>query len=493
MGFYRWKTDAIPTENKLTFTGNNFKYNLVNTLYTKDYKRLYGRGSYNFNALALIKDFNGNRQLRFGCDQIPTSSSYSGWSRESNTKKNYYKLIYSDVDLPTDYFTPLTTINRVVGSYLLKPTVNITEDFIASEVSFIKNASGAVSERLFYNIYTDNGDIYGVYGSEFWRSGSGSTISYNSLPIYNSTVYKYKKGDISVGELIYSAANGWQNGYTGEIRFGSVIPIMKIFQDFIDNNSYQRNTNINILYNDNVLGSLTNLYPISKANLYSQNNTYKLVLYDILNNSSEISFDVPIIENYIFRGLGLTPRTIDILPDVETEIDLHGDVELFLIYQKYRPVTEKFYIELYQNSAEVNRVDKTSHIVNVGSLSGALRDECSIITPSIVYQSDSVPTFNYVYIPIFNRYYFVTQLTSVNKNLWKMELNCDVLMSYKDQIYTLQGVIGRQENDFNPLLVDNELPTQNNPIVEVIDIPSDAFNTQTSDEKHNFLLTVIGA
>ena len=116
-----------------------------------------------------------------------------------------------------------------------------------------------------------------------------------------------------------------------------------------------------------------------------------------------------------------------------------------------------------------------------------------MLTPSIVYQSSDVPTFNYVYIPIFNRYYFVTSLSSVSKNVWRMELNCDVLMTYKEQIFLLQGVIGRQEIDFNPLLVDNELPTQNNPIVEVIDIPSDAFNTQTSDAGHNYVITVIGS
>ena len=491
MGFYKWRTDAIPTED-IFFTGNNFKYNLVNTLHTKSYERLYGRGSYNFNALALIKDFNGYRQIRFGCDQIPTSSSYGGWTRESHTTKNYYKIIYSDVELPTDYFTPLTTINRVVGTYLLKPIVTITEDFIASEVSFIKNLSGSVSERLFYNIYTDNGNIYGVYGSEFWSTGSGSSVSHKSLPSYGFNEYRYISGSHSAGEIIYSAEGGWQNGYTGEIRFSSVIPIMKVFQDFIDNNSYKRNTNINILYNDNVLGSLTNLYPISKANLYSQNNTYKLVLYDILNNSSEVSFDAPIIKNYTFRGLGLTPRTLDILPDVETEIDLHGDVELFLIYQKYRPVTEKFYIELYQNSAEVNRVDKTLHIVNVGSLSGALRDECSIIRPSIIIAQDSLPTFNYVYIPIFSRYYFVTGITSVNFGLWRIELNTDVLMTYQTGVKALTAIIARQENDYNDNLIDTEIPTEKEPTITYQEIPNTVLNTQEGSDKHSFVVTVVG-
>ena len=154
-----------------------------------------------------------------------------------------------------------------------------------------------------------------------------------------------------------------------------------------------------------------------------------------------------------------------------------------------------FVIMLYQNYAEVNRVNKGQFLTPAGSLLGALREECSMLTPSIVYQSSDVPTFNYVYIPVFNRYYYVTSLSSVSKNVWRMELNCDVLMTYKDQILLLQGVIGRQETEYNPLLVDNELPTQNNPIVEVIDIPSDAFNTTdiSEDENYNFILTVVGS
>lgn len=153
-----------------------------------------------------------------------------------------------------------------------------------------------------------------------------------------------------------------------------------------------------------------------------------------------------------------------------------------------------FDIALYQNIAENNRVDKTDYLTEVGTLSGAFRKECSLLSPSIEYQSEDVPTFNYVFIPAFNRYYFVTSLTTVNKNLWRMELKCDVLMTYKEQVLLLQGVIGRQENDYNLLLVDNEIPTQNNPIVEVIDIPSDVFNTQTTGTGvHNFLLTVVGS
>ena len=154
-----------------------------------------------------------------------------------------------------------------------------------------------------------------------------------------------------------------------------------------------------------------------------------------------------------------------------------------------------FEIELYQNSAEVNRVDKREYLVGVGGLSGVLREECSMLTPSIVYQSSNVPSFNYVFIPIFNRYYYVTSLSSVSKNLWRMELNCDVLMTYKEQIFLLQGVIGRQENDFNDFLIDDKIPTQKDAIVEVLNPISSTltpFDTRKSFNDHIYALTVIG-
>lgn len=152
-----------------------------------------------------------------------------------------------------------------------------------------------------------------------------------------------------------------------------------------------------------------------------------------------------------------------------------------------------FNIILYRNTSEINRVDKAGYLTNLGEIIGVLREECSMLTPSIVYQSESVPTFNYVYIPIFNRYYFVTSLSSVSKNVWRMELNCDVLMSYKDAILSLEGVIARQEYEYNSLLIDDKLPTQNNTITEIIEptISPKPFNTVLSASEYNCVLTVI--
>ena len=119
-----------------------------------------------------------------------------------------------------------------------------------------------------------------------------------------------------------------------------------------------------------------------------------------------------------------------------------------------------FTIYLYQSSAEKNRVDKTSYLTETDQITGALRSECSIIKPVITFyrevqaSSATAPRFNYVYIPKFNRYYFVDDLTSVNTQTWRMSLTCDVLMSYKTAITGLSAYVSRNQNTYNNLLND---------------------------------------
>lgn len=162
---------------------------------------------------------------------------------------------------------------------------------------------------------------------------------------------------------------------------------------------------------------------------------------------------------------------------------------------EFRVRTEytSFDIALYQNIAENNRVDKTDYLTEVGTLSGAFRKECSLLSPSIEYQSEDIPTFNYVFIPAFNRYYFVTSLTTVNKNLWRMDLKCDVLMTYKNGIALLTAIIARQENDYNDDLIDTEIPTEKEPTVTYQEIENTVLNTQEKGGIHSFVLTVVGA
>lgn len=138
-----------------------------------------------------------------------------------------------------------------------------------------------------------------------------------------------------------------------------------------------------------------------------------------------------------------------------------------------------FTINLYKNSAEQNRLDKSNYITFVESISGTLRDSTSITSFSVLIERTTTPDFNYVYIPVFNRYYYVTDITSVRNNLWEISLSVDVLMSYKDAILNCSAVVDRNEFDYNPLLIDTKIPLQNGETIYSSAVPNNLFDDST--------------
>ena len=213
------------------------------------------------------------------------------------------------------------------------------------------------------------------------------------------------------------------------------------------------------------------------------------------------SFNITLPENKTLAGFSLSPNSNVISIPLNTDVTYatFGDTSFYAVYTTYKPPTRTFGINLYQYSAEDNRVDKTSYLTDVATLLGALRTECSIIRPTIdvQFEDNYVPTCNYIYIPIFQRYYFIRNITSVRQKIWRFECEIDVLMTYKTGILGLDAYIARQENDYNDELVDNQLPCEKQSEIMVFD-PSDGtdtgtFNNQLEDGAHNFVLTVVGA
>ena len=276
--------------------------------------------------------------------------------------------------------------------------------------------------------------------------------------------------------------------------------VAKVFTDWLSSQTsiiYPNSYTVKTFDGDEVLANIDEKPAITKAFLTAVGTLKTLTLTGVNGVDYVMEWNSTTPTGKQFVGLSLSPESDRFNVPLNTSIDVSwiGSIILYESYGAYRPPATTFDINLYQNLAEVNRVDKSEFLLGVGTLSGALRDECSLITPGIVYQSSDVPEFNYVYIPIFNRYYFVTSLSSVGKNVWRMELNCDVLMSYKDSIFMLQGVIGRQENDFNDFLIDDKIPTQKDAIVEIVNPISttlNPFDTRKGFTDYIYALTVIG-
>ena len=72
-------------------------------------------------------------------------------------------------------------------------------------------------------------------------------------------------------------------------------------------------------------------------------------------------------------------------------------------------------IKFYYNSSEKNKINKS--ISRELTMDGNLRDECSVINPTILVEHSNLSNYNYVYIPEFKRYYFITEMTIVRNNL----------------------------------------------------------------------------
>ena len=97
-------------------------------------------------------------------------------------------------------------------------------------------------------------------------------------------------------------------------------------------------------------------------------------------------------------------------------------------------------LTLYKNSSDNRCINKK--IKQVLSLSGNLKNESSIMNPTVIIETNIID-FNYLYIKEFNRYYYVNNITILRNNLIQVDTSVDVLMSNKDVIKYLPCLVER--------------------------------------------------
>lgn len=117
-------------------------------------------------------------------------------------------------------------------------------------------------------------------------------------------------------------------------------------------------------------------------------------------------------------------------------------------------------IVLYDNQSDAKVVDKV--ISPMQMFKGTLKKATSITDP-IIQLSDinhAVKWTNYMYIEEFNRYYYITSIVSVAKNLWEIAGHVDVLMSFKDEIREQEAIILRNQYNYNSELYDGRIVTE---------------------------------
>lgn len=101
-------------------------------------------------------------------------------------------------------------------------------------------------------------------------------------------------------------------------------------------------------------------------------------------------------------------------------------------------------IQLCINNSENNKIKK--NITTGETLSGNLRNESNIISPSIIISTGNPSGYNYAYIPEWKRYYYITDITSVRTGIWQLQLKSDPLMSFAEQILACSGILDETTN-----------------------------------------------
>ena len=143
-----------------------------------------------------------------------------------------------------------------------------------------------------------------------------------------------------------------------------------------------------------------------------------------------------------------------------------------------------FTIQLYHNNSEPERIGKSLSATQ--SFTGSLKDQTSIINPSILVKSAGVPKGNYARIEAFGRYYFITDIVSVRNELWEIKMHVDVLQTYAAQIKAGEEMVSRQELNYNNYMQDNQAPLSS-------DVKQDIHKFEKAFDTGSYMLVINSA
>lgn len=144
-------------------------------------------------------------------------------------------------------------------------------------------------------------------------------------------------------------------------------------------------------------------------------------------------------------------------------------------------------ISLYKTNSEKNVVYKT--LTNEVSFAEVtFKNSTELLNPVITISTAiDVESYNYCYIPEFNRYYYISNIVSVVNGLWSLNLSVDVLMSFKQYFANFDVILKRSQTEYNKYINDGEIVTAADNIISTIKFPQTPLNKQMY-----FILTTVG-
>lgn len=152
-------------------------------------------------------------------------------------------------------------------------------------------------------------------------------------------------------------------------------------------------------------------------------------------------------------------------------------------------------VNFFCNESEPHKVYKD--LTPLGSIEVHLREGSSIIDPVLLIEMDTPVvtvngidyTINYIQIPVFNRYYFVNNISVNRTRLWQFDCHCDVLSSFKSEWTKLPCIIARNEFQYNLFLQDDRFLVNSNRFVQTMVFPN---NPLVLSGGSSYVMTIAG-
>ena len=151
----------------------------------------------------------------------------------------------------------------------------------------------------------------------------------------------------------------------------------------------------------------------------------------------------------------------------------------------YRPIFIMINITLYKFSKKNNSTKIPDNSTTKVTYQCTISESCSITSPVVIIENVSTMTYlgsyNYAYIPTFERYYFVSDVVfDANTGFWNFHLSVDVLASVKTSLLATSQYVERAYNytgslisdwdnlNFNPYMIDSSYQSELKPVYNTI-------------------------
>ena len=150
-------------------------------------------------------------------------------------------------------------------------------------------------------------------------------------------------------------------------------------------------------------------------------------------------------------------------------------------------------VQLLSIPDDTRKINKTVNQVTELLPCAVTEDSNSILNPRLLLKwNESYIGANYAYIPEFQRYYFIDDISLNTGGNCVVSLSVDVLYTYAAQIMQLKVTAARSSNKYNRYLNDNQQVTTNNPINQIKKLPNMPFNPAVMDGSSRCYLVALG-